>query len=95
MIFSVRVSYAINDSTGSSTGFYRYPLRLVSTATTWGFGPTVSFREQTRRLRQSLQELRLTPPTVRTYGQWPARGRGRHGFQQAYRLPGYRKKRPA
>jgi hypothetical protein len=89
----IRVSYSYEDLTGGV--LYQYPLHLVSTASTGSYEPRVSFKEQMRRLRQSLAELRywqLEPL------QAPARPRmawqGRHGFQMAYRRPGYRAKRP-
>ena len=106
-MISVRVSYGNNDTTGCTAvpGIYYTAGLYVSSITipwgvhenteSWGNGPDhISFKEHMRRLRQSLQEMRFEPPApLRAPVRPRDPGQGRHGFQQAYRLPGYRAKR--
>lgn len=103
----VRISYGNNDTTGVTAvpGIYYTQSPFISSITvpcnswesteSWDNGPDrISFKEHMRRLRQSLQEMRFEPPAPLRAPVRPRNpGQGRHGFQEALRRPGYRKKR--
>ena len=57
----------------------------------------ISFKEQVRRMKQSLAELCPHPERrpIRKFLKPANPTQGRHGFQMSFRLPCYRSKRPA